>query len=575
MALASGAAFAGYTVVRMLSSSATGELYLVERPDVRGWRALKVLPSTLSADGDFRRRFHQETQVAATMYHPNIVEVHDRGEFEEQLWIAMDYVDGTDAAQLMASRFPAVLPLAEALGMITAVAGGLDFAHQRGLLHRDVRPANILLATTDEPRILLADFGLARPPTESAYAAPEDLAGAEPDGRADQYALAATAMHLFTGAPPAIGTRLRDLRPDLDRLDAVLGRAMAGNPSDRFGSCREFADALAEHAGVPDPSQLSHETHELAPVIAVAEVAEQPVPEPAYVVDYPAYGWPQPPQPPPLPVPRPATVPPPRHATMLQSAAGSLARRLDEFSTRPKPRRGPRRMLLGAAAVLLLAGLFAAGVSIGRKTMTSTQAGSPAITTPASSSTTPSSTPAGSPLPLEGMYVIEVQRSRQTFNNTPTPQPPDVATWWAFRSSCTPTRCLAAGTLLNEADHTQPKSPDVHPLLLEFQGGQWRSRPETTKFPCIGPNGVASTQTTVQAVALRPEPEGNLAGEMTVTVKTNECSQQGGVIRIPTQASRTGEMPPGVNVPDPVRVTPSSEPPTVTLTGPPTTTTHR
>lgn len=574
MALASGAAFAGYVVVRMLSSSATGGLYLVQRPDVRGWRALKVLPLTLSADGDFRRRFHQETQVAATMYHPNIVEVHDRGEFEGQLWIAMDYVEGTDAAQLMASRFPAVLPLAEALGMITAVAGGLDFAHQRGLLHRDVRPANILLATTDEPRILLTDFGLARPPTESAYAAPEELAGAEPDGRADQYALAATAMHLFIGTPPAAGTRLRDLRPDLDRLDGVLGRAMAENPSDRFGSCREFAEALAAHVGVPDLSDLSHGAAEAATVAQVAEVAEQPVPEPAYVVDYPAYGWPEPPQPPP-PAPRPATVPPPRQNTMLQSAAGSLARRLDEFSNRTKPRRGPRRMLVGVAAVLLLAGLFAAGVSIGRKTMTmSTQAGSPATTTPAASSTTPSSTAAGSPLPLEGMYVIEVQRSRQTFNNTPTPQPPDVATWWAFRSSCTPTRCVAAATLLNDADHTQAKSPDVHPLLLEFQGGQWRSRPETTKFPCIGPNGVASTQTTVQVVALRPEPEGNLAGEMTVTVKTDECSQQGGVIRIPAQASRTGETPPGVNVPDPVRITPSSEPPTVTLTGPPTTT-HR
>jgi serine/threonine-protein kinase len=112
----------------------------------------------------------------------------------------------------------------------------------------------------------------------------------------------------------------------------------------------------------------------------------------------------------------------------------------------------------------------------------------------------------------------------------------------------------------------------VHPLILEFDDGQWRSRPETTKFPCIDPNGVTSAQTTVQVVSLRPQPQGNLVGEMVVTVKSNECRQQGGVIRIPTEASRSGDMPPGVNVPDPVRISPTtSEPPTVTQTGPPTT----
>lgn len=281
MALASGASFAGYTVVRMLRSSATGELYLAERSDLPGRQALKVL--TLLADDEFRARFRRENVSVANLYHVNIVEVHERGEFDGQLWIAMDYVDGSDVAAVMAERFPAVLPVGEVLAIITAAAAGLDFAHQRGVLHRDIRPGNLLVTApvTGEPRILLCDFGLQRPAGEDGYAAPEEANGGAVDGRADQYALAVTAMHLFTGAPPTPATRLSELRPDLARLDEVLSRALAVDPADRFGSCREFAAALTERAGITDRSP--------EPQDVTAEVAE-----PAYVVDYPVYAWPEP-----------------------------------------------------------------------------------------------------------------------------------------------------------------------------------------------------------------------------------------------------------------------------------------
>lgn len=550
MALASGAIFAGYTVVRMLRSSATGELYLAQRPDLPGWRALKILPVRLWADDEFRARFHRETQSVATLFHVNIVELHERGECDGQLWAAMDYVDGSDVAKLMADRFPAVLPVDEAVAIVTAAAAGLDFAHQRGVLHRDVRPGNLVLTTpgAGEQRIMLCDFGLQRPPGETAYAAPEESTGAPLDGRADQYALAATAMHLFTGAPPAHPNppRLSELRPDLIRLDEVLSRALADDPADRFASCREFAAALGERAGIAERSPQ-----------AAGTSAPQPAVEPAYVVDYPVYAWPE--AAPQESVPEPASGPP---RGLLRSAAGSMARRLDAFSSGGRrPRRfGPRRMMIGAVAVLLLSGLLAAGIAIGRRTTPAPQAGGPVT----SSGTATSSAPAVAPRPLDGTYRIEVQRSRQTFDTTPTPQPPDVETWWAIRSSCTPTRCLAAATLLNESDHSREKSPDVHPLLLEFIDGQWRSRAETTKFPCIGPNGQASTQTTIQVLTLQPQPEGDLLGEMAVTVKTNECSQLGGLIRIPTVASRDGDIPPAVNVPDPVTVT--ATPPATTAT---------
>jgi serine/threonine-protein kinase len=581
MALVNGATFAGYAVVRRLGAGGTGEVYLVHQPGSPGWQALKVLALAMSSDDEFRRRFHQETGIAANLYHPHIVEVYDRGEFEGQLWIAMDYIDGINVAQLMRERFPAVLPVGEVLAIVTAAAGALDFAHQRGLLHRDVKPANILLTNpgAGKPRILLADFGIARPRGFSegpvAYAAPEQLTGAELDGRADQYALAATALHLLTGAPPAESShaplsrppKLSDLRPDLARLDGVFLRALAEAPAHRFGSCREFADALDEQAGITIGDR-SPEAPQVGGDWAAAAAGEE-----AYVVDYPAYSWPETTeaveQPAANPAPEPATSD--RCGMILQSAAASLARRLDEFSTASKEsagaaKRRSRRILVGSAAALLLVGLLAVGILIGRKTtMTSTQAGSPASAS-AAPSTPAASTPAVAPVPLDGTFRIEVQRSKQTYNYTPSPQPPNVNTWWAIRSSCTPTGCLAAATMLDD-DHTQAK-PNTKPLIMEFGDGQWKSRPETVQFPCIGSNGSASTQSTTQVLSLRPQPQGDLVGEMVVTVQSNECGQQRAVVRIPAVASRSGDLPPAVTVPDPATVTDTPTAPTTTASGP-------
>ena len=170
--------------------------------------------------------------------------------------------------------------------IITAVAGALDYAHQRGLLHRDVKPANILLTDPEDGqrRILLADFGIARYHDDVSgltdtnftvgtvtYAAPEQLMGGDIDARADQYALAATAFHLLTGEPPYQHTnpvavisrhltapqpKLSDRRPELAGLDEVLSRALAKNPEDRFPHCRDFAAALSRQAHL-DSDQCS------------------------------------------------------------------------------------------------------------------------------------------------------------------------------------------------------------------------------------------------------------------------------------------------------------------------------
>lgn len=281
MPLEEGQVIAGYTVVRSLGAGGMGEVYLAQHPRLPRRDALKVLGATVCADSEYRRRFEREADIAATLWHPHIVEVHDRGDVDGQLWIAMDYVEGTDAGELLAERYPDGMPADEVVRIVTAVAEALDYAHQKGLLHRDVKPANILISNpgTPDERILLADFGIARRTGENsnltgtnmtvgtvAYAAPEQLTGAEIDGRADQYALAATAYQLLTGAPPfqhsnpavvisqhltasppPIGAR----RPELSSLGPVFDRALAKDPAQRYGRCMDFVRALEHRIGTP------------------------------------------------------------------------------------------------------------------------------------------------------------------------------------------------------------------------------------------------------------------------------------------------------------------------------------
>ncbi len=273
MPLANGDVFAGYQILRPLGFGGMGEVYLVQHPRLPRHDALKILPAEMSSD-EFRRRFNREAELAAALYHPHIVGIHDRGEYAGQLWISMDYIDGPDAGRLLRERYANGMPPREVAEIVTAVADALDYAHARGLLHRDIKPPNILLTNPERGRrrILLADFGIARNTTENSgltdtnvtlgtvnYAAPEQLMGVAVDGRADQYGLAATAYTLLTGTPlfadsnPAVvigrhlnaaPPRLADRRPELAALDPVLAKALSKNPNDRYPSCAEFANIL-------------------------------------------------------------------------------------------------------------------------------------------------------------------------------------------------------------------------------------------------------------------------------------------------------------------------------------------
>ncbi|WP_245721814.1 serine/threonine-protein kinase [Nocardia crassostreae] len=270
-----GEVFAGYRVIRKLGSGGMGSVYLVKHPRLPRYDALKVLNQGPSADREFRARFLREAELAGRLSHPNVVATHDRGVFEGALWIAMQYVEGCDAADLAASG-PSALPPERALHIITEAARGLDTAHGAGLLHRDVKPANILVSPKSgaADRVLVTDFGIARATAEStaltadgevlatvAYAAPEQISGEPLDHRADVYALGGTLYHLLTGSKPfprptpaaIMFAHLTDPppRPSLlvpglpAQLDGVIARAMAKNPGERYPTCGALAAAAA------------------------------------------------------------------------------------------------------------------------------------------------------------------------------------------------------------------------------------------------------------------------------------------------------------------------------------------
>lgn len=268
-----GGSFAGYAIESVLGRGGMGTVYLARHPRLPRSVALKLVNRDVSADPDVRRRFEQEGNVVARLDHPGIVGIYDRGTDNGHLWIAMQYIRGSDVAKLD----PRSLTPDRALRIVTQTAAALDHAHAQGVLHRDIKPANILLAQSDtarEERAVLTDFGIARMLDSStkltatgtftatlAYASPEQLSAELVDHRADQYSLACTLFALLAGRSPYADTspgrvvaghlskpvpQLRDFRSDLPpALDHVFARALAKNREERFGSCGEFTAAVS------------------------------------------------------------------------------------------------------------------------------------------------------------------------------------------------------------------------------------------------------------------------------------------------------------------------------------------
>ena len=268
-----GTQLAGYRVQALLGRGGMSVVYLAEDVRLRRNVALKLLASHLAEDATFRERFLRESQLAASIDHPNIVPIYEAGELGELLFIAMRYVEGADLKERL--RHGPLEPR-EAIGILAQVASALDAAHARGLVHRDVKPSNVLLDTgaglDGSDHAYLADFGLTKRLTDESgtgddghlmgtidYVAPEQITGEDVDGRADVYSLGCVLYECLAGEPPfrrksdvavvfahleAEPPPLSAERPELPvALDAVIARALAKDPEQRYSTCRELARA--------------------------------------------------------------------------------------------------------------------------------------------------------------------------------------------------------------------------------------------------------------------------------------------------------------------------------------------
>jgi hypothetical protein len=288
----------GYRIVRQLGRGSMGVVYLAEDIALRRNVALKVLAPAV-VDGElFRERFDRESYNAATLDHPNIIPIYAAGHTAGALYIAMRYVTGGDLRALLETNGP--LHLTQASAVITAMADALDAAHAHGIIHRDVKPANILIDNRNgQEHYYLSDFGIAKIASTAGsltstgqvlgtidYIAPEQVQGKPVDGRADLYALGCVLYRCLTGTvpfprediaahmwahvhetPPPVTTRRPDLPPHIDH---ILATAMAKQPEDRYPTCRELAQTLHALAATPATSGQVFPTNPTPPPVSAS-----------------------------------------------------------------------------------------------------------------------------------------------------------------------------------------------------------------------------------------------------------------------------------------------------------------
>jgi serine/threonine protein kinase len=332
-----GTEFAGYRVQRVIGRGGMSVVYAAEQVGLGRTVAIKLLSSSLATDPSFRERFTRESRLAATLDHPNIIPIFDAGEADGLLYIAMRHVEGVDLGTLIERDGP--LPLGQTLFFIDQVAGALDQAHAQGLIHRDVKPANILIARPSD-RVFLTDFGVVKQASSQGltktgyflgtfeYAAPEQIEGRPVDARTDVYALGCVLYECLSGEPPfkapTEGTvihahlvepppKVSAKRPDLPiGINAIIATAMAKAMEDRFPSAGEFARAFRGVAlgAVMDERRPAAAATVAAPATAYSPTTPVPGPTPIPAAQTPSESAPQPPEParPPRPPREPRTV---------------------------------------------------------------------------------------------------------------------------------------------------------------------------------------------------------------------------------------------------------------------------
>ncbi|MFN8636305.1 MAG: protein kinase [Chloroflexota bacterium] len=490
-----------YDLLEPLGKGGMGEVYRARHRELQQDRAIKVLPPHLAADESFVARFKREALIAAGLRHPNVVLIYDVGEQDGYHYIVMELVQGRSLREVIHADRP--LSFQRAIDLLRPLAQALDFAHQRGVVHRDVKPSNIIVGADDH--VTLLDFGIARAVESSQqltreglivgtpeYIAPEVVMGGEVGASADLYSLGIVAYEMLTGhvpfrganttavafahvhtAPPSPRADRADLPPSMER---VLLRQLAKNPADRYPNARSFVDALEagptadEDADEDAPTMMATRT-DVEAITRVARLDEDVTPRP-----FPATPSPQPaapsPRPSPLPSPSSLTTPQiqtpdqPRTEVALPTASATGLPGRPAIPGAPGagaggPDGSARRkrglpILATVATVLVLVVLGGYGLFQwrgGQVTPTPTAIAqatgapatvAPAVTAPATSA--PQATIAANPSPGS---PLDAARAAMAAGDFP-----------------------RAVTLLTEAKRANPSTPGLDDLLFQAQIGQ-------------------------------------------------------------------------------------------------------
>ncbi len=491
--LPTGTVIGSYQIESYIDRGGMAFVYLALDLRLNRRVAFKVLAPEVAMGSDFRERFLRESRFAASIDHPNIVPIYEAGEADGLLYIAMRYVEGVNLDTLLRSSGRLEPP--RAIAILAPVADALDTAHDAGLVHRDVKPANILLATPTgrgrdaHEHVYLSDFGVTKRTSAftkltatghligtMAYTAPEQIRGEPLDARSDLYAFGCVAYECLTGVPPFVRddqaallwahlseppAPISDFRPDLRGADAVVTRALAKEPRDRYQTCEQFISALSA-------ALVSHH-HAAAPAVPADSTARSD------------------PTPGPLPAGRNVNVPDdPTARTVLirpnvshppdplaTAAAGPPSRPggpPPQFAA-PAPRSRRRRTGLAAAAVAVLAiVIIVVGVSVfaGRSHTTASGTTQPGAAA-ASSTTTPTSTDAAATAPVLGRVTTSAGKPMQSNPQMPMPGASSRVKTSASHTSAAATNM--AGMDMGGMDmggtattHSAPSTVSNHPL---------------------------------------------------------------------------------------------------------------
>ncbi len=339
-----GSMFGPYHLKRLLGRGGMGEVYEAEHT-VKEWTvAVKLMSDTFSKDPVFRERMKREARIAGRLQEPHVVPIHDYGEIDGQMYMEMRLIEGIDLDSLLKRYGPLTPP--RAVAIITQIASALDAAHAAGVMHRDVKPPNILVTRDDFA--YLVDFGIASATTDEKltqlgtavgtwkYMAPERFSNDEVTYRADIYALACVLHEALTGSPPyradSAGTLVSahllspipqpsTIRSGVPKaFDAVIARGMAKKPEDRYASAGDLA--LAAHEALSDPDQ----DHAADIVRRSQEATVAPTqPEPPLTATALA------------PPPQPVTTPPPAPAPPYPAPSGPSSGPMQQAAQTPRP----------------------------------------------------------------------------------------------------------------------------------------------------------------------------------------------------------------------------------------------